>query len=75
MLTSERVKQIIAHELGVEEALVVPGANLIEDLGADELDTISILMSLEEEFGIAIDEEAEQFQTVQELITCVERHL
>ena len=61
----ERVKQIIVEQLGVEEADVVPAAKFIEDLGADSLDTVELVMAFEEEFDIEIpDEDAEKITTV-----------
>ena len=61
----EKVKKIIVEQLGVEESQVNPGAKFIEDLGADSLDTVELVMALEEEFGLEIpDEEAEKILTV-----------
>ncbi len=61
----DRIKKIIAEQLGVEEDEVVPEANFVEDLGADSLDTVELVMALEEEFGIEIpDEDAEKILTV-----------
>ena len=61
----ERVKKIIAEQLGVEEDEVVPEASFVEDLGADSLDTVELMMALEEEFEIEIpDEDAEKILTV-----------
>ena len=65
MAVEERVKKIIAEQLGVEEDDVVPDAKFVEDLGADSLDTVELVMALEEEFEIEIpDEDAEKLQTV-----------
>ena len=65
MAVEERVKKIIVEQLGVEEDDVVPEAKFVEDLGADFLDTVELLMALEEEFEIEIpDEDAEKIQTV-----------
>ena len=65
----ERVKKIIGEQLGVEEDEVTPEASFVEDLGADSLDTVELVMALEEEFGIEIpDEDAEQLQTVGDAI-------
>ncbi len=65
MAVEERIKKIIAEQLGVEEDDVVPDAKFVEDLGADSLDTVELVMALEEEFEIEIpDEDAEKLQTV-----------
>ena len=70
----ERVKKIVVEQLGVEEQEVVPSANLVDDLGADSLDLVELIMSLEEEFSnpsqkIEIpDEDAEKLATVQDTI-------
>jgi acyl carrier protein len=62
----ERVKQIVAEQLGVDEEQVTPEASFMDDLGADSLDTVELVMALEEEFDIEIsDEDAEKIQTVQ----------
>ena len=61
----ERVKKIIAEQLGVEAGEVTPEASFVEDLGADSLDTVELVMALEEEFEIEIpDEDAEKILTV-----------
>ena len=66
---ADRVKQIVAEQLGVEEDQVTPEASFMEDLGADSLDTVELVMALEEEFDIEIsDEHAEKIQTVQDAI-------
>ena len=68
----ERVKKIIAEQLGVEEEEVTLEAHFVEDLGADSLDTVELVMALEEEFEIEIpDEEAEKITTVQQAITYI----
>ncbi|HEY8484371.1 MAG TPA: acyl carrier protein [Longimicrobiales bacterium] len=65
----ERVKEIIVNELGVEPEKVTEEASFVEDLGADSLDTVELVMAFEEEFGIEIpDEDAEQLQTVGDAI-------
>ncbi|WP_419941654.1 acyl carrier protein [Candidatus Palauibacter sp.] len=67
--TAARVREIIAQELGVEQEKVVDEANFVDDLGADSLDTVELVMAFEEEFGIEIpDEDAETMQTVGEAI-------
>lgn len=65
-----KVKEIIINELGVEADKVTNEASFVEDLGADSLDTVELVMAFEEEFGIEIpDEDAEQMQTVGDAIT------
>ncbi len=65
MEVEEKIKKIISEQLGVEEDDVVPEAKFVDDLGADSLDTVELVMALEEEFDIEIpDEEAEKIQTV-----------
>ena len=65
MAVDQKVKKIIVEQLGVEESQVNPEAKFIEDLGADSLDTVELVMALEEEFGLEIpDEEAEKILTV-----------
>ena len=69
----EKVKQIIAEQLGVDESEVTPTASFVDDLGADSLDTVEVVMAFEEGFEIEIpDEDAEKIQTVQDAITYVE---
>ncbi|WOO51218.1 acyl carrier protein [Hafnia alvei] len=69
----ERVKKIIIEQLGVKEDEVVNAASFVDDLGADSLDTVELVMALEEEFDIEIpDEEAEKITTVQAAIDYVE---
>jgi acyl carrier protein len=68
-----RVKEIIVNELGVEAEKVTPDASFVEDLGADSLDTVELVMAFEEEFGIDIpDEDAEKMSTVGEAIKYLE---
>ena len=69
---NERVKKIIAEQLGVEEAKVIPEASFVEDLGADSLDTVELVMALEEQFDTDIpDEEAQKILTVKDAIDYV----
>jgi acyl carrier protein len=69
----DRVKDIIVEQLGVTAEQVTPDAKFIEDLGADSLDTVELVMALEEEFGQEIpDEEAEKLQTVGDVVKYIE---
>ena len=71
----ERVKAIIVEQLGVEENDVAPAAKFIEDLGADSLDTVELVMAFEEEFDIEIpDEDAEKITTVQNAVDYANAH-
>jgi acyl carrier protein len=71
----ERVKEIICEQLGVEEDEVNPNAKFIEDLGADSLDTVELVMAFEEEFEIEIpDEDAEKIATVGDAITYIKEN-
>jgi len=66
---AERVKQIVAEQLGVDEEQVTTEASFMDDLGADSLDTVELVMALEEEFDIEIsDEDAEKIQTVNDAV-------
>jgi acyl carrier protein len=69
----DRVKEIIVEQLGVNPDQVTPEAKFIEDLGADSLDTVELVMAFEEEFGAEIpDEDAEKLQTVGDVIKYIE---
>src|SRR5665213_1299994 len=69
----QRVKDIIVEQLGVKPEQVTPAAKFIEDLGADSLDTVELVMALEEEFGIEVpDEQAEKLQSVGDVIKYIE---
>jgi acyl carrier protein len=71
----ERVKQIIVEQLGVDEGEVTPTASFVDDLGADSLDTVELVMAFEEAFGIEIpDEDAEKIATVKDAIDYIEKH-
>jgi len=71
---SERVREIIIEQLGVNAEQVVTEAKFVEDLGADSLDTVELVMALEEEFGAEIpDEEAEKLTTVGEAAAYIEK--
>jgi acyl carrier protein len=71
----EKVKQIIVEELGVDEPEVTANARFIEDLGADSLDTVELVMRFEEEFDIEIpDEDAEKIQSVRDAVSYIEQY-
>jgi acyl carrier protein len=71
----DKIKQIIVDELGVDEAEVTENARFIEDLGADSLDLVELVMRFEEEFDIEIpDEDAEKIQAVRDAYAYVEQH-
>jgi len=73
--TEERVKQIIVEQLGVDEGEVTPNASFVDDLGADSLDTVELVMAFEEAFDIEIpDEDAEKIRTVQDAVSYIEQH-
>lgn len=72
---AEKVRQLISEQLGVDEADVTPSAHFIEDLGADSLDQVELVMALEEAFDLQIaDEDTEKMLTVQNAIDYVDRH-
>ncbi|GAB4429376.1 MAG: acyl carrier protein [Chloroflexi bacterium OHK40] len=71
----ERLRKIIAEQLGVDESQIVPGANFSKDLNADSLDLVELIMSIEEEFGIEIsDEDAEKIETVDDALKYLAAH-
>ncbi|MBT4783872.1 MAG: acyl carrier protein [Candidatus Marinimicrobia bacterium] len=73
MSTFDKVKEVVIDKLGVEEEKIVSAASFVEDLGADSLDTVELIMQLEEEFGIEIpDEDAETITTVQAAVDYIE---
>lgn len=73
---ADRVKKIIVDKLGVDESEVVESANFINDLGADSLDTVELIMEFEKEFEVSIpDEQAENIQTVGQAITYLETNI
>lgn len=70
-----RVKKVIAEKLGVDEATIKNESSFVDDLGADSLDTVELVMALEEEFNVQIpDEEAEKITTVQQAVDYVSAH-
>ena len=72
---ADKVKQIIVEQLGVDEAQVDPTASFVDDLGADSLDIVELVMAMEEEFEVEIpDEEAENIKTVQDAVNYVNTH-
>lgn len=76
MAVAERVKSIIASQLGVNEGEIKPESSFVEDLGADSLDTVELVMALEEEFSIEIpDEDAEKMTTVGEAVKYIENKI
>ena len=72
---ADKIKQIVVEHLGVDEAKVTPEASFIDDLGADSLDTVELVMAFEEEFGVEIpDDAAEKILTVKDAITYLTDH-
>ena len=72
---AERVKKIVVEHLGVDEAKVSESASFIDDLGADSLDTVELVMAFEEEFGVEIpDDAAEKITTVKDAISYIDSH-
>lgn len=72
----DRVKGIVVDQLGVAEEEVRPEASFVDDLGADSLDVVELVMALEEEFGVEIpDEDAEKIATVSEAVKYIEQHV
>ncbi|MEI8390533.1 MAG: acyl carrier protein [bacterium] len=73
--TFERVKKVIVDQLSVEESEVTPEASFTNDLGADSLDTVELVMAFEEEFGVEIpDEEAEKIIKVQDAVSFIQKN-
>ncbi len=73
--TYERLKKIVVEQLGVDESEVTPEALFVDDLNADSLDLVELIMSLEEEFGMEIsDEEAEKIRTVADAAEYIDEH-
>jgi acyl carrier protein len=73
MAVEDKIKTIVAEQLGVSEDEVTPEASFTDDLGADSLDIVELVMAIEEEYGIEIpDDDAEKIQTIQDAITYIE---
>ncbi|MCX5812182.1 MAG: acyl carrier protein [Proteobacteria bacterium] len=76
MTVTEKVKEMIVEQLGVNESEVVPEAKFIDDLGADSLDIVELIMALEDAYGIEIpDEDAEKMETVGDAIKYIEQRM
>jgi len=74
--TFEKISEVIADKLGVEPSKITPEAKFVEDLGADSLDTVELVMQLEDEFNLEIpDEEAEKLTTVSAVVEYIESHI
>ena len=72
---AEKIKQIVSEQLGVDEAEVVPTASFVDDLGADSLDTVELVMAFEEAFEIEIpDEDAEKIRTVKDAVDYIAKN-
>ena len=75
MSTADRVKKIVVEHLGVDAEEVTPQANFIDDLGADSLDIVELVMAFEEEFGVEIpDDAAEKIMTVGDAVSYISEH-
>jgi len=73
MAVLDKIKEIVAEQLDVNQDQVVPEASFVDDLGADSLDLTELIMAMEDEFGLEIDDDkAQQLRTVQDVITFVE---
>ena len=76
MVSEERIKEIIVEQLGVDADQITPDASFMDDLGADSLDTVELVMAFEEEFDIEIpDEDAEKIRTVKDVVTYLNAHM
>lgn len=72
----ERIKSVIVEQLGVDEELVTPNASFVDDLGADSLDVVDLIMGIEEEFDIEIaDEDAETISTVSDAVNYIKERI
>ena len=71
----DKVKEIVAEQLGIDKESILPESNILEDLGADSLDVIELLMTLEEEYGISIpDDQIGQVKTISEIVDLIEKN-
>jgi acyl carrier protein len=71
----EKIREIAAEQLGIDESDITPDSSFVDDLGADSLDIVELIMALEDEFGMSIpDEDAEKLTTVQNVVDYIERH-
>ncbi len=76
MTIQERVFTIIAEQLGVKPEKIIPEANFVDDLGADSLDTVELVMAFEEEFNLEIsDEDAEKMEKVKDIVAYLEKRI
>ena len=74
MAVAEKVKSIIVEQLGVDEEEVTPDASFVDDLGADSLDTVELIMAFEEEFGVEIsDDDAEKIRKVRDAVEYIDK--
>jgi acyl carrier protein len=75
-ITFEAVREIICRELGVDEQEATPGAQIVDDLGADSLDHVELVMAIEEAYGIVVsDEDMEKIRTVQDIVDYLQAHV
>ena len=75
MSTFDKVKEVIIDKLGIEDSKIESGSSFVDDLGADSLDTVELIMQLEEEFGIEIpDDDAEKITTVQAAVDYIDQN-
>ena len=75
MAVADKVKSIIVEQLGVDEEEVTPDASFVDDLGADSLDQVELVMAFEEAFGIEVpDEDAEKMTTVKDAVEYIDKH-
>ena len=71
----DKVCQLLSYQLGIDEDKISPSSDIFEDLGADSLDVVTLLMSLEDEFGLTIeDDEAQEFHTVGDVVSFIENN-